>query len=199
MATAGIIETTRTWLRVVNPDTATPPSQPVWRRLLNRKQHRRWTPTAIHRSDFLTPDITVYADKLVNDVKTIAESRTVAEGFLGHPDTATRALVATLYRQLVAMASADSAVLQAEEVRAGHHDMEEAHAMISQMEKVVDENFSTNVVAVSQQMEDLTKQVKLLDLQLRIPEMVASMRHDPSKSLENVTAQISALCDLPLN
>lgn len=199
MATAGIIETTRTWLRVVNPDTATPPPQPWWKWLFNRKRNLGWIPTAIHRSDFLTPEITVYADKLVSDVKTIAESRTVAEGFLGDPDTAIRALVATLYRQLVAMASADSAVLQAEEVRAGHQDVEEAHAMIGQMEKVVAENFSANVVAVSQQMEDLTKQIKLLDLQLRIPEMVASMRHDPSKSLENVTAQISALCDLPLN
>lgn len=196
MAIPGIIENNHNWITVTDPDTIPQPPRGIltWIRKTSYPD-----PHTIKRTSFLHPEVTDIADTTVANIKTIATSRTVSESYLGDPTTTVRALVATLYRQLDAMLTVDSALIEHNDIVSTHHDLDNASTLINQMTQVVDENFHHNVEQPAIRIQELTDQIKLLDLHIQMPQMVADLHTNPTVALETVTHQISALCDLPLN
>lgn len=197
MATAGIIENTRSWQRVINPDD-TAPTTSFLSRLLKPASATRHTPESVAREDFVDLDIRSKADDLVKAVKTIVESDTLAAGGLGDPAAVTHAMLGYLYRRLTGMRTADTAVMELSDTRTQSAGLEGAEKLIAQMEAVVADTLHTNVVAPTAEMVRLAGQITLRDSAARIPGMAAELERERLDSMDAVAGRISAICDLPI-
>lgn len=197
MATAGIIEGSTTWRRVVDPVSAAKKT-PTGLTLFFKRPDRFDAPKQVSRTDFLTDDIRTVADKFVADVKTIIESDTLADGYLGEPSDVTTALVSYLYNRLAGMLEADDALVHLTQARASNHGVEGAEELLARMETAVKDTVRVSVTDVVDEMEHLANQVRLLDLQIGMPQIVADREKNRIGSLNEVAGRISAICDLPL-
>lgn len=197
MATPGIIENAQGWRRVINPDD-TAPTRGFLGGLFKTAKTPRHIPESVAREDFVDPDIRAKADDLVNAVKTIVESDTLASGGLGDPDTVTQSMLGFLFRRLSGMRTADNAVMELADTQARTGGLEGADKLLSQMESVVADTLETNVIAPTEEMVRLAGQISLRDGAARIPGMAAELERDRLDSMDAVAGRISAICDLPI-
>lgn len=197
MAIPGLIENYSGWTEVVDPNFEQPNAS-TWSRLL-RKRPERSLPPSVKVADFISPDIRHAADTFFNATKAILTSTTVAHGGLGNPDQIQHLLTSQLYNRLVAMRTLDETFVEISAVDTSTTDT--STEIAQQMRTLAKETFTTAVEAPTKEIEDLANQVKLRDMQHRLPQLSEKLDGDSLTghnldNLEFLAARLQALCDL---